>query len=76
VWFVALIERTDPMRFMIIRMGDAETEAGVMPSAELLEAMGAYNEKLMKAGVMLDGAGLKPTSQATRVRLSGGKLTV
>ncbi|MDB4951516.1 MAG: uncharacterized protein JWM27_4165 [Gemmatimonadetes bacterium] len=61
------------MRFMIIRKADAETEAGMMPSEELIAAMGAYNEEMVKAGVMLDGHGLKPSVQGARVKFSGGK---
>jgi hypothetical protein len=64
------------MRFMMIVKGNKDSEAGVMPSEELLSAMGKYNEELMKAGVLLDGAGLKPTSKGARVRFSGGKPTV
>ena len=64
------------MRFMIIRKADAETEAGMMPSEELLEAMARYNEELVKAGVMRVGEGLKPTSHAARVSFSGGQPTV
>jgi PhnB protein len=64
------------MRFMIIRKADKNTEAGLMPSEELLAAMGRYNEELVKAGVMLDGAGLQPSAKGARVRFSGGKPTV
>ena len=64
------------MRFMIIRKADEETEAGLMPSEELLEAMAAYNEELVNAGVMVVGEGLKPTSRAARVSFSGGTPTV
>jgi hypothetical protein len=64
------------MRFMLIVKANKDSEAGVMPSEELLSAMGKYNEELMKAGVLLDGAGLKPTSKGARVRFSGGKPTV
>ncbi len=64
------------MRFMMIVKANKDTEAGVMPSEELLSAMGKYNEELMKAGVLLDMAGLKPTSKGARVRFSGGKPTV
>ena len=55
------------MRFMIFVLADANTEAGVMPDAKLLSEMGKYNEELVKAGVMLDGAGLHPTSKASRL---------
>lgn len=64
------------MRFMIIRKADKNTEAGVMPSEELLAAMGRYNEELVRAGVMLDGAGLQPSAKGARVRFSGGRPTV
>jgi hypothetical protein len=64
------------MRFMMIVKANNDSEAGVMPSEELLSAMGTYNEELMKAGVLLDGAGLKPTSKGARVRFSSGKPTV
>jgi PhnB protein len=64
------------MRFMIIRKADPNTEAGVMPGEPLLAAMGRYNEELARAGVLLDGAGLRPSAQGVRVRFSGGKPTV
>ena len=64
------------MRFMMIVKASKESEAGVMPSQELLSTMGKYNEELAKAGVLVDLAGLKPTSQGTRIRFSGGKRTV
>jgi hypothetical protein len=60
---------------MIVK-ASKDSEAGVMPSEELLSAMGKYNEKLMKAGVLLDLAGLQPSSQGARVRFSRGKTTV
>jgi len=53
-----------------------DTEAGVMPSEELLTAMGKYNEELVKAGVMLAGEGLHPSSKGSRVKSSKGKITV
>ena len=56
------------MRFMVIVKATAESEAGVMPSTELLAAMGNYNEQLVKAGVMLAGEGLLPSSKGARVR--------
>ena len=56
------------MRFLIIRKADAETEAGMMPSEELLVAMGRYNEELVKAGVMQAGEGLQPSSKGSRVK--------
>jgi len=64
------------MRFMIIRKADKETEAGVLPSTELLAAMMKYNEELMKAGVMLQGEGLQASSKGARVKFSKGKPTV
>jgi hypothetical protein len=64
------------MRFMIIRKADKNTEAGVLPSQELLAAMMKYNEELVKAGVMLQGEGLQPTSKGARVRFAAGKPTV
>lgn len=64
------------MRFMILRKGDKQTEAGVMPSEQLLAAMGAYIEEMTKAGVMLAGEGLHPTSKGTRVKFRRGKPTV
>jgi hypothetical protein len=56
---------------MVIRRADEETEAGVLPSKELLEAMGRYNEELIKAGVMLSGAGLMASEKGTRVYFDG-----
>ena len=64
------------MRFMVLVPGNADSEAGVMPSTELLEEMTKYNEELVKAGVMLAGEGLHPTSKAARVRFDNGKRTV
>ncbi len=64
------------MRFMIIRKADRDTEAGALPSHELITAMGEYNAELVRAGVMLAGDGLKPTSQGARVKFTGGKPTV
>ena len=64
------------MRFMVIVKATKDTEAGVMPSKELLAAMGNYNEELVKAGVMLAGEGLHPSSKGARVRFSGDKRTV
>src|SRR3569833_563493 len=61
------------MRFMIIRKADAETEAEVMPTTELIEAMMAYNEEMVKAGVMKAGEGLRASSLGARVKFSGGK---
>lgn len=66
------------MRFMIIRKADAETEAeaGTVPPEELIAAMGRYNEELVKAGAMLDGAGLHPSVHGARVSFRNGKPTV
>ena len=64
------------MRVMVIVKATEDSEAGVMPSTELLEAMGKYNEELVNAGVMLSGDGLKPTSQAKRVAFDGPGRTV
>ena len=64
------------MRFMIIIKASADSEAGVMPSQELLTAMGNYNEELAKAGILLAGEGLHPSSKGARVRFSGDKRTV
>jgi hypothetical protein len=64
------------MRFMILVKASEESEAGVMPSRELLAAMGAFNEELVKAGVMLAGDGLQASSQGARVKFAKGKTTV
>jgi hypothetical protein len=61
------------MRFMIIRRADKETEAGIMPSQELLAAMGQFMEEMGKAGILLGGEGLHPTSKGARVNFSDGK---
>jgi hypothetical protein len=61
---------------MIIVKASLDSEAGVMPSEELLTAMGNYNEELIKAGIMLAGEGLHPSSKGARVRFSGDKRTV
>jgi len=59
------------MKFMVMVKADHNSEAGVMPSQELLAAMGQFNEALVKAGVMLAGEGLQPSSKGARVRFSG-----
>jgi len=64
------------MRFMVLVKADKQSEAGAMPSREILEAMGKFNEKLIQAGVMLAGEGLHPSSKGARVRFSGGQKTV
>lgn len=64
------------MRFMVMVRANKATEAGVMPEEELLAAMGQYNEDLVKAGVLLDGAGLQPSAKGARVKFSRGRTTV
>ena len=64
------------MRFMVIVKATADSEAGKMPSTELLAAMGKYNEELVKAGIMLAGDGLHPSSKGARVGFDGKKRTV
>ncbi len=64
------------MRVMVIIKADKDTEAGVMPSQQLLTEMGNYNEELVKAGIMLAGEGLHPSSKGKRVKFSGEKRTV
>jgi hypothetical protein len=64
------------MRFMVLVKANEDTEAGVMPSEELLTEMGKFNEELVKAGVMLAGEGLHPSSKGARVRFSGRERTV
>ncbi|HSS77781.1 MAG TPA: YciI family protein [Thermoanaerobaculia bacterium] len=64
------------MKFMVIVKANKDSEAGVMPSQELLTAMGNFNEELVKAGVMLAGEGLQPSSKGARVKFSGDKRTV
>jgi hypothetical protein len=64
------------MRFMVIVKANKDSEAGKMPSEELLAAMAKFNEEMVKAGVMLDGNGLQPSSKGARVRFSGDKRTV
>jgi len=64
------------MRFMILVKASKESEAGILPSEELLSAMAKYNEELIKAGVMLAGDGLQPSSKGARVRFEGDKRTV
>lgn len=64
------------MKCMVIVKATKDSEKGVMPSTELLAAMGRFNEELIKAGIMLGGGGLKPTSRGKRVRFSGTGRTV
>jgi hypothetical protein len=64
------------MRFMVIVKASKDSEAGKLPSQELLTAMGKYNEELSKAGILLAGEGLQPSSKGARVRFSGDQRTV
>src|SRR3954467_8176699 len=64
------------MRFMVLVKADKDTEAGVMPTQDLLAEMGKFNEELVKAGVLLAGEGLQPSSKGARVKFSGSKRTV
>ena len=64
------------MRFMVIVKATPNSEAGIMPGQELLAAMGAFNEELVKAGVMLAGEGLQPSAKGARVKFANGKRTV
>jgi len=64
------------MRVMVIVKASKESEAGVMPDTKSLTEMGKYNEQLAKAGIMLAGEGLQPTSKGKRIRFSGGERTV
>jgi hypothetical protein len=64
------------MRFMVIVKASKDSEAGKMPSQELLAAMGKYNEELVKAGIMLSGEGLQPSSKGARVRFAGDRRIV
>ena len=64
------------MRFMVLVKADQDSEAGVLPSQELLAEMGRFNEELVKAGVMLAGEGLQASSKGARVKFSGNKPTV
>jgi hypothetical protein len=64
------------MRVMVMVKATKDSEAGVLPTKELIDAMGKYNEELVKAGIMLAGDGLSPSSKGKRVRFSGEKRTV
>jgi len=64
------------MRFMVMVKANKDSEAGVMPSKEMLESMGKFNEQMVKAGVMLAGEGLQPSSKGARIRFHQGKPTV
>jgi hypothetical protein len=63
-------------RFMVLVKANPESEAGELPTTEMLDAMGKYNEELVKAGVMLAGEGLQPSSKGARITYAGGKHTV
>jgi hypothetical protein len=64
------------MRFIVMVRANKESEAGVMPSEKLISEMGKFNEELVRAGVMLEGEGLQPSSKGARIRFDGGKRTV
>src|SRR4030095_15303053 len=64
------------MRFMVIVKANKDSEAGVLPTEKMLTEMGKFNEELVKAGVMLEGEGLHPSSKGARVKFSGGNHTV
>ena len=64
------------MRFMIVVKATEESEAGVMPSEEMIAEMATYHEELAEAGVLVDGSGLQPTSKGWRITYSGGERTV
>ena len=64
------------MRFLVMVKASKKSEAGVMPGTKILTEMGKFNEELVKAGVLLDAAGLHPSSKGARVKFSGGKRTV
>jgi hypothetical protein len=64
------------MRFIVLVKANKDSEAGVLPSKEILTEMGKFNEQLVKAGVMLAGEGLQPSSKGARVKFQGGKKTV
>jgi hypothetical protein len=66
-------KRSETMRFMVIVKASKDTEAGVMPSTELLTAMGKFNEELVKAGMMEAGEGLHPSSKGARIKYAGGQ---
>jgi hypothetical protein len=74
--FVVRAERRYEMRVMVLMKASRDSEDGILPSTEILAAMGKYNEELVKAGVLLAGEGLHPSSKGKRVRFTGGKLAV
>ncbi|HWF66463.1 MAG TPA: YciI family protein [Acidobacteriaceae bacterium] len=69
-------ERKLKMRFMVVVKADKNSEAGIMPTKEMLTQMGKYNEELVKAGIMLAGEGLQPSSKGVRIKFSGDRRTV
>src|SRR3990167_5635518 len=75
-WGFSSRTRRKPMRFMEMVKATADSEAGVMPSEELLAALGRYNEERVEAGVMLAGEGLHPSAKGARVKCSGNQRTV
>jgi hypothetical protein len=64
------------MKFVVLVKANKDSEAGVMPTPEQLEAMGKFNEQLVKDGVMLAGEGLRPSSKGTRIRFDSGRATI
>jgi hypothetical protein len=64
------------MRFMVLVPGNKESEAGALPSTDMLEAMGKFNEEMVSAGILLAAEGLHPTSKGARIRFEGSKRTV
>lgn len=64
------------MRFMVMVKANKDSEAGVMPSEEMLAAMAAFNEEMVRAGIMVDGGGLQPSSKGARIRIDRDKRTV
>ena len=74
--FQIKIKETTPMRVMVIVKANNDSEAGILPRAEILAAMGKYNEELVKAGIMLAGEGLHASLKGKRVRFDGQKRTV
>ncbi|MGJ7506997.1 YciI family protein [Variovorax sp. GT1P44] len=64
------------MKFMIIRKADKDTEAGMMPTEQLVTDMMKYNEEMIRAGVMFDGMGLQPSVKGARIKFNGGKPTI
>src|SRR5918993_5087574 len=75
-YITTAIKRRNRMRFMVIVKASPESEAGEMPTREMLTEMGNYNEELVKAGVMQAGEGLQPSSKGVRVKFDGAKRTI